>query len=146
MMEMVVLIRKAVFRHESKHVATFPCKYGMPRGYFFFLCSQNNTLKSCLTWRILCMMWIPELFENQGFGKVIKSCLFSMDFAMKMTDILKEFYSFLSFHQLIQANHPFLQVAEPDCLEIIKYNQERTVNYSERIGTWESRIYLSSCS
>lgn len=75
MIEMVVLIRKAVFRHESKHVATLPCKHGVPCGYFFFLCSQNNSLNSCLTWRILCMMWTPELFEDQGFGKVIKSSL-----------------------------------------------------------------------
>lgn len=79
-------------------------------------------------------------------GKSSKVVCFPLDFAMKMTDILKEFYSLLSFHQLIKAYQPFLQVAEPDCLEIMKSNQGSTVNHFERIGTGESRIYLRSCS
>jgi len=65
MIKMAVLIRKAVFHHESKYVATLPCRYRMPCAYFSFFIYAGKTMPSALACYggLLGTMWTQELSE-----------------------------------------------------------------------------------
>lgn len=120
------------------HVPTFPFSFYVgktipPNSYLLWsFFNVRCGLKSCLKTGVL--------------GQSPKVVCFTLDFDLQVINLLTYFYSFLSSHQSLQENHPFLLVAEPHCLELTKSSQGSKVNDHGSVSAGETGIHLSSCS